>query len=458
MLRVILIMILLGGITNQAICQKKVDPKAAQPIDQKKLAKANTLIAVAMKEKDKGKQTEKLNEAIDIYREMKMLKEGNIAIGDAFYNLGDLKSADRYYAKGGKENKTETKDKIGKAYLEDAMKETDPKLQKKAFDNAFKALSKAYTPSEANRLIGNEFFDLGIESYPKALEYYEKANYKEGIMLIGDLYAGKPENYIQAAETYARAKDKEGFKKAGNIYYDKGDYVKAMEYYAAGGVIEGYKKFANELKKAGKITEYNTVCEIISDSLKVQNKPEEIKEIAVQAERENNFSLAASLYKRLGDADLEKKYTAYGHMMNLDVIQAKEIFQSMGKMDLADDIDKNIKPLTDLQQSMLVLKELQKNAPKVNSKINPNTGKPEYDKADLKLRDQYYGNPATQKSIADVVYGISKTFIAYKGNEEVKGLTRQALLRFAPVKNILDNYDFSKKIIPINITPAAVTF
>lgn len=458
MLKVILFMILIGGFSSQAISQKKADSKAAPIIDQKKLAKANTLIALAMKEKDKAKQTDKLNEATEIYREMKMLKEGNIAIGDAFYNAGDLKTATRYYAKGGKENKTDLGDKVGKAYLEDAMKETDPKLQKKAFDNAYKALAKAYTPNEANRLIGNEFFDLGIESYPKALDYYEKANYKEGMMLIGDLYSAKPENFEQAAQTYARTKDKDGYRKAGNIYYDKGDYVKAMEYYAAGGVIEGYKKFANELKKAGKLTEYNTVCEIIADSLKVQNKPEEIKEIAVLAERENNFSLAASLYKRLGDVDLEKKYTAYAHMMNLDVIPAKEIFQSMGKTDLADDIDKNIKSLTDLQQSMMVLKELKKNAPSVNSKTNPNTGKPEYDKNDLKLREQYYGNPATQKSIADVVYSIGKTFTAYKGNEEVKGLARQALLKFAPVKNILDNYDFSKKIIPINITPAAVTF
>ena len=99
-----------------------------------------------------------LRQALEIYREMKMLKEGNLAIGDAFYNKGDLKTADRYYAKGGKENKVETKEKVGKAYLEDAFKETDPKLQKKAFDNAYKALSRAYNPAEANRMIGNEFF------------------------------------------------------------------------------------------------------------------------------------------------------------------------------------------------------------------------------------------------------------------------------------------------------------
>jgi hypothetical protein len=458
MLRLILCMMMLLGFTNVVISQKKTDPKAAPVIDQKKMAKANSLIAMAMKEKDKGKQGEKINEALEAYREMKMVKEGNLAIGDAFYNSGDLKTAARYYAKGGKENKTETGDKVGKAYLEDALKETDPKLQKKAFDNAYKSLAKAYSPNEANRIIGNEFFDMGIDQYPKALDYYEKGNYTEGMMLIADLYAAKPENFEQAANTFARTKTKDGYKKAGNIYYDKGDYVKAMEYYAAGGVIEGYKKFATELKKAGKINEYNTVCEIISDTLKVQGKTDEIKEIAVMAEKENNFTLAASLYKKLGEPELEKKYTAYSHMMSLDVISAKEIFKGIGKFDIADDIDKNIKQLTDLQQSMLVLKELQKNAPKINAKVNSYNGKLEYDKNDLKLRDQYYGNPATQKSISEVVYSIGKTFQSYKGNEELKGLARQALLKFAPVKNILDNYDFSKKIIPINITPAAVTF
>lgn len=84
-----------------------------------------------MKEKDKGKQGELINNALELYRDMKMFKEGNIAVGDAFYNKGDIKTADRFYAKGGKENKTEMKDKIGKAYLEDAFKESDLSFRKK---------------------------------------------------------------------------------------------------------------------------------------------------------------------------------------------------------------------------------------------------------------------------------------------------------------------------------------
>jgi hypothetical protein len=130
----------------------------------------------------------------------------------------------------------------------------------------------------------------------------------------------------------------------------------------------------------------------------------------------------------------------------------------MGKEDMVADIDKNIKQLTTLQQSFLTLNELQKSVPKVSTKVNQNTGQLEYDKNDLKLRDQFYGNPATQKAISDVVYQIGKEFNAFKGNEELKGLGRQAFLKYAPVKNSLDTYMFTKKIIPINITPAAVTF
>ena len=112
-----------------------------------------------------------------------------------------------------------------------------------------------------------------------------------------------------------------------------------------------------------------------------------------------------------------------------------------------------------MQQSLFVLKELEKSVPKVASKVNTNTGILEYDKNDLKLRSQHYANPATQKSIADVVYGVGANYAKLKcQNAKLQGLTREAMLKFRPVKNILDNYDFTKKIIPINITPAAVTF
>jgi len=256
MLRILLCLLLVLGLTSASYSQKgKTSPTNAPKLDQKKLAKANTMIAQAMKEKDKGKQGELINNALELYRDMKMFKEGNIAVGDAFYNKDDIKTADRFYAKGGKENKTEMKDKIGKAYLEDAFKESDPKLQKKAFENAFKALSKAYTPAEANRMIGNEFFDMGMDYYPQALGYFEKAGYNEGIYLIGDLYAAKPENIEQGVATYIMLKEREGYKKAGDLYYNRGDLVKAMEYYATGGVIEGYQKFATELKKADKMKE-----------------------------------------------------------------------------------------------------------------------------------------------------------------------------------------------------------
>ena len=460
MLRFLICLILLLGVTSTTLAQKSkaADAKAPQ-LDQKKLAKANAMIGQAMKEKDKGKQTDLLNKSLELYREMKMLKEGNLAIGDAFYNKGDLKTADRYYAKGGKENKVETKEKVGKAYLEDAFKEPDPKLQKKAFDNAFKALSKAYNPAEANRMIGNEFFDMGIDYYPQALDYYQRGGYNDGIYLIADLYAAKPENIEQAAATYILMKQREGYKKAGDLYYTKGDLVKAMEYYATGGVIEGYQKFAVELKKADKIKEYNTVVEIITDTLRKRNDMDGVSEYAVQAERDNNYVLASSLYAKLGNTKLEKQYAAYNHMMGLEVIPAKEIFNANGNEDIGEDIDRNIKALTDMQQSLLVLRELEKNVPKVSSKVNPHTGELEFDKNDLKLRSQHYGNPSTQKSISDVVYGVSANYAKLKcKNAKLQGLVREAMLKFKPVKNILDNYDFTKKIIPINVTPAAVTF
>jgi hypothetical protein len=92
MLRFLLCLLLVLGLTSTSYSQNgKTNPANAPKLDQKKMAKANTMIAQAMKEKDKGKQGELINNALELYRDMKMLKEGNIAVGDAFYNKGDLK-------------------------------------------------------------------------------------------------------------------------------------------------------------------------------------------------------------------------------------------------------------------------------------------------------------------------------------------------------------------------------
>lgn len=459
MFKVILLFLVSFALIQDVSAQKsKSSDKNAPVLDQKKLAKANALVAEAMKLKDKEKQSQKLNEAVDIYREQKYLKEGSIMIGDAFYNIGDLKTASRWYAKGGKENKTETNKKVGEAYLEEALKGSDPKSDKKALSNAYKSLSKAVGAQEANRLIGNEYFNMGVENYPKALEYYEKAGYNEGISMIADLYAADPEKTELAAETYSRTKEKVGYKKAGDLFYNRGDYVKAIEYYAKGGVMEGYMKYANELKKNGKVEMANSVYEVVADSFKANNKADDIRDMAITAEKENNYPLAASLYAKLDEKELALKYSAYREMMSMEFSKAKEIFQALNREDMTADIDKNTQTLTALQQSDFVLRELQKNVPKVNTKTNPYNGKLEYDKRDLDLVSKYYGNPQNQKTISETVYSIGTSFAKLKCNDELRNLVRNRFLKYAPVKNILDNYNFAKKIVPANITPAAVSF
>lgn len=453
---IIIFAIFLSLNTIEINAQKGKKKEAESTIDEKKLSKAQELVMKAMDAKDKQKQNEMLQKANELFREMKMTKEGAIIIGDAFYNAGDLQTASRWYAKGGKEQKKDLNQKVGEAYLEEAFSSKDAKEEKKNMSKAIQTLTKAVGPQEANRLIGNEYFDMGKEQYPKAIEFYEKANYMDGIIMIADIYAAKSETRQLAAETYARTKTYKGYKKAGDLYYNNNDYIKAMDYYAQGGVIEGYLKFANELKKVGKIDEMNKVYLVVSDTLIKRGTPDDVYNYALMAEKENNYYLAAELYKKLNNQEYYMKYSAKLLMMDMKYIEAKALYSQMGKTEMTDAIDLNVKTLTDLQQLRLTLEEFKRNVPKLALKEDA-TGKLEYDKRDLKLREQYYSNPVIVKEIGNTVYKIGESFLKIKNAPELSETVKDCFLQYAPVKNILEA-NFTKKISAVNLAPVHVTF
>lgn len=454
----IILSIFVFGINMDVQAQKGKKPTNEPIVDEKKMAKANKLIEQAMAETNTQKKNDKIREANELFKDMKMIKEGAIIIGDAYYSAGDLQTASRWYAKGGKENKKDLSKKVGEAYLEDALKAEDSKSEQKNMTKAFQSLSKSVGPVEANRLIGNEYFDMGKEYYPKALEYYQKAGYNEGIVMIADLYSTKPETRALAAQTYVLTKEKKGYKKAGDLYFNQGDYLKAMEFYAQGGVMEGYAKYAAELKKAGKTEQMNIVYNVIADTLIAKGTPDDVYSYALAAEKENNYVLASDLYKKLNDKDLHLKYKAYQLMMSMNYLDAKKVWTEMSKTELTDAVDMNIKELTNLQQNRMMLEEFKRNAPKLSVKEDPNSGKVEYDQRDLKLREQYYSNPVIVKGISETVYKVSADYTKMKGNGELKDLVKAAFLNYSPIKNLLDNFTLAKKVTQTNVTPSLVTF
>jgi hypothetical protein len=160
----------------------------------------------------------------------------------------------------------------------------------------------------------------------------------------------------------------------------------------------------------------------------------------------------------LNDKDLHLKYKAYLLMTSLNYLEAKKVWEEMGKTELTDAVDMNIKELTNLQQNRMMLEEFKRNAPKLAVKEDPNSGKVEYDQRDLKLREQYYSNPVIVKGISETVYKVSGEYTKMKGNGELKDLVKAAFLNYAPIKNLLDNFTLAKKVTQTNVTPSLVTF
>ncbi|MCU0329196.1 MAG: hypothetical protein MUE53_09415 [Chitinophagales bacterium] len=432
--------------------------KGAEPvIDPKKMAEANTLISKAISEKSSEKKNDMLRKATELFREMKMSKEGATIIGDAFYANGDMKNAVKWYSKGDKADKLDNLEKIGETYLENALEMEEGKEKEKEIKNALKFLSKKHGAPEANRIVGNKYFDMGESGYPQAISYFQVAGYKEGIMLIADKYKSSG-NLDKAAEVYGVAGTREAFEKAGNMYYDRGQYIKAMEFYRQGGVIEGYMKYASELKKAGKIPQANIVYNIISDTLKSRGKIEDMRDVAVEAEREKNYELASLLYNKLDDQDLSKKYYAYSQLMKMEIVEARKVFQDMGRDDLVSSIDNNISTLTNLQQYDLVLRELEKNVPKLGEIEDPSGKGVKYDPRDIKLREQFYANPMNVKSISETVYKIGKEFQGFKEDNDIKTLVKERFLIHKPVKRLLNPETFKNNIEPAKVTSADIVF
>jgi mannose/fructose-specific phosphotransferase system component IIA len=460
MLRIILFLFLICNITLITNAQSNKPSQTAKKgpeIDQKKLAKANEYIAKAIKETNKEKQSDMITNAVELFKEMKMSKEGAIIIGDAFFNAGDNKTATKWYGKGDKTDKKESYKKVGESMLEETFKIEDPKEQNKALAKALQVLTKSVGAQEANRLIGNAFYDMGESQYPRAIDYYLKANNKEGVFMIADLYAAGPDKDL-AASTYAKVGTKDAFRKAGDLYFNKGDYTKAVEFYAQGGVMDGFLKYANELKKAGKTEMANVVYGVVADSFIKQGKPEDVTQFAVQAEKDMNYELASSLYYKLNQKNLAKKYAAYVAMKDMNFMKAKDTFESIGNTDICNEINLNVQALTNLQQNFLVLNEIRANVPKVGLVEDPTTKKLEYDKRDIVLRDQYYNNPVNIKNISDAITKVSLDYQKLKGSQDLKQMVRQSFMQFNPIKNVLDVNTFARKVAPAQVTPSMVVF
>lgn len=409
----------------------------------KQLAKASALIQKAVAEKEKGKQMEMIQKVLEIYKEIKMVKEGNKAIGDAFFDAGDLTSAARYYVKCDKQEKKEGYEKIGKAYIDEAF--NDPKTEAKTMKKALDNLNKGIGMSEACRVIGDAYFDKGEDQYPKALEYYVNGGIIEGIKRIADLYyAGNVTQKNLAPETYAKMRNSEGYRIAGDIYYEKKEYGKAFEFYSLGGNVEGFRKYADAIFDQGKVQEANSMYERVADSMKAKEQFDDMKTMAATAVSKANYALAAKIYDKLADKTLATRYTAYAMLMDMNFFEARDLLKKENVVDLPKAIDAAINQLSSLQQYNMIFGDIKNGVPQVNMKEDPNTKEMKPDKSDLKAVEDYYNT--NKEGIADNVYKVSEAMVKIV-NPELKRLMMQKFLQFKAVRTILDNNTFQKKML-----------
>lgn len=417
----------------------------------KQMAKAATIVDKAVNETDKQKQNELLQKANDIYKDIKMLKEGAKVIGDAFFDKGDLTMAARFYVKCDKEAKKEGFEKVGKAYIDEAFndKKTEAKTMKKALDN----LSKGIGMGDACRVIGDAYFDKGEEYYQSAQSYYLMGGAMEGIKRIADVYFENTNTKTKAADFYALMKTKEGYKIAGDIYFDKKDYGKAFEYYNLGGNVEGFKKYADAMFELGKLTDANSMYERVADSLKAKEKFDDLRTMATTSVQQGNYLLASKLYLKLADNSSAARYEAYDKLMNMSYFEARDILKKQNIMDLPKAIDASTMHLQNLQQYDMIFQDLQRGAPEIRMKEDPNTKEMVKDGNDVKAYDDYY--IGAKDGIVDNVYKVSESIVKIT-NPELKKLMMQKFLRYHAVKRILDPNTFIKKLQKAQVTVADV--
>lgn len=408
---------------------------------EKQMNKAADIVNKAVNETDKQKQNELLQKANDIYKEVKMLKEGAKVIGDAFFDKGDLTMAARFYTKCDKEAKKEGYEKVGKAYIDEAFKDpkTEAKTMKKALDN----LSKGIGMGEACRVVGDAYFEKGQDFYTNAQTYYIMGGAMEGVKRIADIYNGNPSTKIKAAETYALMKNNEGYKIAGDIYYDKHDYGKAFEYYNLAGNVEGFKKYADAMFEQGKLTDANSMYERVADSLKAKEKFDDLRTMASTSVQQGNYILASKLYAKLVDNASAGRYEAYDKLMNMSYFEARDILKKQNITDLPKAIDASTIHLQNLQQYDMIFQDIQRGAPEIRLKEDANTKELIKDPNDIKALEDYYAG--AKDGIVDNVFKVSESVMKIT-HPELKKLMIQKFLRYGAVKRILDNNTFGKKL------------
>jgi hypothetical protein len=332
--------------------------------------------------------------------------------------------------------------KVAEAYVEQAFNEDD-KAQTKSLNKAMQLFGKADASKEGARMIGDRFYEKGMSSYPKALDYYVIGEGAVKIEQIGKEYFDKGgDNEIKAAETYLRLKTPEGAKKAGDIYYNRNEFQKAIEAYLSQGVEEGIQKYADYLYAENRSEEADNLIVRLGDAYSEQKNDDAVEKLAARTMNKGSYALAAKLYDKAGNVTMGDKCRAYDALIGFRLEEAKSLFATSNDVALVKMIETNEKalsPLSDLAENM---EDLMKNAPFVNLITDSVTGKSVPSSSDQKMQEDYYKSIREQviKNVNDIASNYAKL-----ADPNLKKFVRQRFLKYGAVRNILDKETFIAK-------------
>jgi hypothetical protein len=406
-------------------------------------AKARETLSKAMAQTDAAKRQEGINKAKEAFMKGGMKpQEVSAIVGDAYLEKGDLVNATNSYNAATKELKKEGLKKVAEAYVEQAFNE-DEKAQTKTLAKAMTLFGKSDAAKEGARMIGDRFYEKGMSSYPKALEYYAIGEGAVKIEQIAKEYFDKGgDNEVKAAETYLKLKTPEGAKKAGDIYYARNEFQKAIEAYLSGGVEEGIQKYADYLYSENRNDEADNLIMRLGDAYSEKKNDDAVEKLAARTMNKGSYALAAKLYDKAGNVSMGDKCRAYDALLGFRLDEAKDLFTTSNDptmVKMLNDNQKALAPLKDLADNM---EDLMKNAPPVNLITDSISGKSVPSSSDQKMQEDYYKSIREQiiKNVNDIATNYSKLV-----DPNLKKFVRQRFLKYGAVRNILDKDTFIAK-------------
>jgi hypothetical protein len=405
--------------------------------------KAHETLTKAMAQTDAAKRQEGINKAKEGFMKAGMKpQEISAIVGEAYLDKGDLVNATNAYNASTKELKKEGLRKVAEAYVEQAFNE-DEKAQTKSLNKAMSLFGKAGAAQEGARIIGDRFYEKGMSSYPKAIEYYVVGEGAVKIEQIAKEYFEKGgDNEIKAAETYLKLKTPEGAKKAGDIYYDRQEFQKAIDAYLTQGVEEGIQKYADYLYHENRSEEADNLIVRLGDAYSEQKNDDAVEKLAARTMNKGSYGLAAKLYDKAGNVTMGDKCRAYDALTGFRLEEAKSLFTANNDEAMVKMIDANQKALTPLVDLGDNMEDLMKNAPFVNLITDSVTGKSVPSSSDQKMQEDYYKSIREQiiKNVNDIAANYAKIT-----DPNLKKFVRQRFLKYGAVRSILDKDTFLVK-------------